>query len=153
MGVTELRLIEKNGVEDSPARTREPAREPFRIGAVQQRWHPDPDEHRANLAAASVAIAIMIALLGLRMARSTVETLLDRAPEGASEKATARSSPFLRRSSASKRLSRERLPWWGSTIPSPSRDASAKATRSLIRRVLTKISVVRWDRTSSATRS
>jgi divalent metal cation (Fe/Co/Zn/Cd) transporter len=34
-------------------------------------------------------VAIMIALLGLRMARSTVETLLDRAPEGASEKARA----------------------------------------------------------------
>jgi divalent metal cation (Fe/Co/Zn/Cd) transporter len=31
----------------------------------------------------------VIALLGLRLARSTVETLLDRAPEGASEKATA----------------------------------------------------------------
>src|SRR3981189_1994806 len=31
----------------------------------------------------------MIALLGLRLARSTVETLLDRAPEGASEKAAA----------------------------------------------------------------
>src|SRR3984893_6220445 len=39
-------------------------------------------------AAAAIAVAIMIALLGLRMARSTVETLLDRAPEGASEKAT-----------------------------------------------------------------
>ena len=38
-------------------------------------------------AAAAVAVAIMIALLGLRMARSTVETLLDRAPEGAGEKA------------------------------------------------------------------
>jgi cation diffusion facilitator family transporter len=37
--------------------------------------------------AAAVAVAIMIALLGLRLARSTVETLLDRAPEGASEKA------------------------------------------------------------------
>ena len=31
----------------------------------------------------------MIALLGLRMARSTVETLLDRAPEGVAEKAEA----------------------------------------------------------------
>jgi cation diffusion facilitator family transporter len=40
-------------------------------------------------AAAAIAVAIMIALLGLRMARSKVETLLDRAPEGASEKATA----------------------------------------------------------------
>ena len=40
-------------------------------------------------AAAAVAVAVMIALLGMRLARSTVETLLDRAPEGASEKATA----------------------------------------------------------------
>src|ERR1700694_2659818 len=39
--------------------------------------------------AAAIAVAVMIALLGLRMARSTVETLLDRAPEGVSEKATA----------------------------------------------------------------
>jgi cation diffusion facilitator family transporter len=40
-------------------------------------------------AAAAIAVAVMIALLGLRMARSTIETLLDRAPEGVSEKATA----------------------------------------------------------------
>src|SRR5713226_1845323 len=40
-------------------------------------------------AAAAIAVALMIALLGLRMARSTVETLLDRAPQGASEKAIA----------------------------------------------------------------
>src|SRR5271169_1224589 len=40
-------------------------------------------------AAAAVAVAVVIAVLGLRMARSTVETLLDRAPEGASEKAAA----------------------------------------------------------------
>src|ERR1700712_1756412 len=40
-------------------------------------------------AAAAIAVAVMIALLGLRLARSTVETLLDRAPEGALEKATA----------------------------------------------------------------
>jgi divalent metal cation (Fe/Co/Zn/Cd) transporter len=39
--------------------------------------------------AAAIAVAVMIALLGLRLARSTVETLLDRAPEGAAEKATA----------------------------------------------------------------
>ena len=37
--------------------------------------------------AAAIAVAIMIAALGLRMARSTVETLLDRAPEGVWEKA------------------------------------------------------------------
>jgi cation diffusion facilitator family transporter len=40
-------------------------------------------------AAAAIAVAVMIAALGLRLARSTVETLLDRAPEGASEKARA----------------------------------------------------------------
>jgi cation diffusion facilitator family transporter len=40
-------------------------------------------------AAAAIGVAVMIALLGLRLARSTVKTLLDRAPEGASEKATA----------------------------------------------------------------
>jgi cation diffusion facilitator family transporter len=40
-------------------------------------------------AAAAIAVAVMIALLGLRMARSTIETLLDQAPEGVSEKATA----------------------------------------------------------------
>jgi cation diffusion facilitator family transporter len=40
-------------------------------------------------AAAAVGVAVMIAMLGLRLARSTVETLVDRAPEGASEKATA----------------------------------------------------------------
>ncbi|WP_426434845.1 cation-efflux pump [Bradyrhizobium genosp. P] len=39
-------------------------------------------------AAAAIAVAVMIALLGLRMARETVETLLDRAPVGAQEKAT-----------------------------------------------------------------
>src|SRR6476659_3431422 len=39
--------------------------------------------------AAAIAVAVMISLLGLRLARSTVETLLDRAPEGAAEKAIA----------------------------------------------------------------
>jgi N-carbamoylputrescine amidase len=34
----------------SPARTRPPSRPPLRVGAVQERWHPDPDEHRAALA-------------------------------------------------------------------------------------------------------
>jgi cation diffusion facilitator family transporter len=40
-------------------------------------------------AAAAIAVAVVISLLGLRLTRSTVETLLDRAPEGAAEKATA----------------------------------------------------------------
>jgi cation diffusion facilitator family transporter len=40
-------------------------------------------------AAAAIAVAVVIALLGLRLARSTVETLLDRAPEGVAETAAA----------------------------------------------------------------
>jgi N-carbamoylputrescine amidase len=47
----EIRLIVAPPPPDSPARTRPPRRPPFRIGAVQQRWHPDPDEHEAALAA------------------------------------------------------------------------------------------------------
>ena len=39
-------------------------------------------------AGAAIAVAVVISLLGLRLARSTVETLLDRAPEGAAVKAT-----------------------------------------------------------------
>src|SRR5439155_7238399 len=36
---------------DSPARVDPPTREPFRIGLVQERWHPDPAEHEEALAA------------------------------------------------------------------------------------------------------
>jgi cation diffusion facilitator family transporter len=39
--------------------------------------------------AAAIGVAVMISVLGLRLGRSTVETLLDRAPEGVSEKADA----------------------------------------------------------------
>jgi cation diffusion facilitator family transporter len=40
-------------------------------------------------AAAAIGVAVMISVLGLRLGRETVQTLLDRAPEGASEKAKA----------------------------------------------------------------
>ncbi|MGQ0680795.1 cation diffusion facilitator family transporter [Bradyrhizobium sp.] len=40
-------------------------------------------------AAAAIAVAIMIGLLGLKMTRATVETLLDRAPEGIAGQAEA----------------------------------------------------------------
>jgi cation diffusion facilitator family transporter len=36
---------------------------------------------------AAIAVAVLISLLGLRLGRSTIETLLDRAPEGATETA------------------------------------------------------------------
>ena len=34
---------------DSPARTRGGERNPVRVAAVQDRWHPDPDQHLASL--------------------------------------------------------------------------------------------------------
>jgi cation diffusion facilitator family transporter len=40
-------------------------------------------------AAAALGVAAIISILGLRLARSTIETLLDRAPEGAAEAAEA----------------------------------------------------------------
>src|SRR5882757_10960189 len=40
-------------------------------------------------AAAAIGVAVLVSLLGLRLGRSTVETLLDRAPEGAAGKAAA----------------------------------------------------------------
>ena len=46
----EIRLIRAPEPPESPARTRPPARPPFRIAAVQHRWHPDPEEHEAALA-------------------------------------------------------------------------------------------------------
>jgi N-carbamoylputrescine amidase len=55
--MTEIQVIAAPGVRDSPARTRAPRREPFRIAAVQERWYPDPDEHRAALAAGVRAAA------------------------------------------------------------------------------------------------
>ena len=39
--------------------------------------------------AAAIAVAVMISILGLRLGRSTIETLLDRAPPGVAEQATA----------------------------------------------------------------
>ena len=43
--------------------------------------------HAWGNSAAAIAVAVMISILGLRLGRSTIETLLDRAPEGVSEKA------------------------------------------------------------------
>jgi N-carbamoylputrescine amidase len=47
--VDEIRLIRAERPPDSPARTRPAERPPFRIAAVQHRWHPDPGEHEAAL--------------------------------------------------------------------------------------------------------
>jgi N-carbamoylputrescine amidase len=48
--VAEPRLITAIGeVPPSPARVEPPSRPPFRIGAVQEAWHPDAGEHAAAL--------------------------------------------------------------------------------------------------------
>jgi N-carbamoylputrescine amidase len=48
--VEEIRLIRAAEPPESLARTRPPSRSPFRIAAVQHRWHPDPAGHEAALA-------------------------------------------------------------------------------------------------------
>ena len=69
----EIRLIQADEVPESPARTRQPSRPPFRIAAVQHRWHPDPEEHEAALEAAigiaSEAGAQLVCLQELTLSR------------------------------------------------------------------------------------
>ena len=68
-----IRLIEAPAVLDSPARVRPPVRAPLRIGAVQERWHPDREVHEAALAAgislAAGAGARLICLQELTLSR------------------------------------------------------------------------------------
>jgi N-carbamoylputrescine amidase len=47
--VDATRILTALGPQASPARRRAPERRPLRVGAVQQRWHPDPGEHEAAL--------------------------------------------------------------------------------------------------------
>jgi N-carbamoylputrescine amidase len=60
-------------IPNSPARTRPAKRRPFRIGAVQERWHPDPAEHREALATgvrlAAEAGARLVCLQELTLSR------------------------------------------------------------------------------------
>jgi N-carbamoylputrescine amidase len=49
--MNEMRVVRAFGPSDSPARTRPSTRAPFRIGALQQRWHPDAREHADALEA------------------------------------------------------------------------------------------------------
>ena len=60
-----------DSVPPSPARVREPTRTPLRLGLVQERWHPDPEEHRAALergiAAAAAQGATVVCLQELTL--------------------------------------------------------------------------------------
>ena len=68
-----IRLIDAFGPQASPARTRASQRPLFRIGAVQERWHADADEHAEALAAgirrAADAGAELICLQELTLSR------------------------------------------------------------------------------------
>jgi N-carbamoylputrescine amidase len=44
------RLLTAYPPPPSPARTRPSTRAPLRVGLVQERWHPDPEEHQTALA-------------------------------------------------------------------------------------------------------
>jgi N-carbamoylputrescine amidase len=47
---SEPRLLTVLEPPESPARTRPPERAPLRVGLVQERWHPDAEEHEEALA-------------------------------------------------------------------------------------------------------
>jgi N-carbamoylputrescine amidase len=47
----QLLLLTDYSPPESPARTRPPSRKPFRLGLVQERWHPESAEHQEALAA------------------------------------------------------------------------------------------------------
>jgi N-carbamoylputrescine amidase len=69
----DIHLITSVGPSTSPARTRRPRRKPLRVGAVQQRWHPDAGEHAEALAKgirrAATAGAELICLQELTLSR------------------------------------------------------------------------------------
>ena len=87
------RLITAIGsVPESPARVDAPTRRPFRVGAVQERWHPDQEEHAAAL---SEGIA-MAAAEGARLVclqELTLSPYFAVAPDAVDE-ALARAEPI-----------------------------------------------------------
>ncbi len=76
-----LELVTAYDVPASPARTRPPRRRPFRIGAVQQRWHPDPDEHAAALTA-GVQLAVSEGARLVCLQELTLSRYFAIAPDG-----------------------------------------------------------------------
>jgi len=80
--MTTPKLISNVGhVPESPARVDQPSRTPFRIGLVQERWHPDPVEHESALSegvrTAAGAGAELVCLQELTLSRYFAVT-----PEG-----------------------------------------------------------------------
>jgi N-carbamoylputrescine amidase len=77
------------GAPVSPARTSDPARAPFRVGAVQHRWHPDAQEHLAALRAGAVAAASegaeLVCFQELTLSRYFADQVPTSAPAGLAE--------------------------------------------------------------------
>ena len=87
----------------SPARTEPPSRPPLRTGVVQERWHPDPEEHEAALAAgirmAAAEGARIVCLQELTLSRYFAVTPDGPATAGATPEdlETGRTATFARR--------------------------------------------------------
>ena len=87
----------------SPARTEPPSRPPLRAGLVQERWHPDPEEHEAALAAgirmAAAEGARIVCLQELTLSRYFAVTPDGPATAGATPEdlETGRTATFARR--------------------------------------------------------
>jgi N-carbamoylputrescine amidase len=87
----------------SPARTEPPSRPPLRAGLVQERWHPDPEEHEAALAAgirmAAAEGARIVCLQELTLSRYFAVTPDGPAAAGATPEdlKTGRTATFARR--------------------------------------------------------
>ena len=84
----------------------------------------------------------------MRQVRSTAPTSMPSSSDAVAT--TTLSSPALSRCSAWSRRSRDRLPWWAATALLAEPLAQVRVTRSTSRRVLTKTSVDRCSRASSA---
>jgi N-carbamoylputrescine amidase len=80
------------GAPASLARVTEPARLPFRIGAVQHRWHPDPNQHAEALREAALAAAELGAQLicfqELTLSRYFADVQPEHSPAGLAESIT-----------------------------------------------------------------
>ena len=72
----------------SPARVHDPSRAPLRVGAVQHRWHPDPEEHRQALAA-GIALAAGQGAQLVCLQELTLSPYFAITPEGPSQEGAA----------------------------------------------------------------
>jgi N-carbamoylputrescine amidase len=99
----ELQLLTAYPPPPSPARTQPASRPPLRAGLVQERWHPDPDEHEAALAAgirmAAAEGALIVCLQELTLSRYFAVTPDGPTAAGATPEdlETGRTATFARR--------------------------------------------------------